>query len=101
MRAADVNALITGDIDQLQEQIHAILASSQHRSLQEFSAGPLALDGSITIDSMSAVFVCGVIDRKLGGGVLRRLARNSQPCDFVSTRALAHLVSRLRERKAA
>jgi hypothetical protein len=99
--AADAEVLVAGDIDGIQGQIHEILAASQRRTLQELTASPITTDGGVLIDSMSAVFVCGVIDRVLGGGVLSRLANNSQPSDFVSTRALASLVVRLQSRKAA
>lgn len=101
MRAADADVLRSGDADQIQDQIHVILAASQRRSLLEFTAGPLVSDGGVLIDSMSAVFACGIIDRTLGGGVLAHLANNSRPGDFVSTRALATLVVRLRSGRAA
>lgn len=101
MQAANANVLLSGGVEQLQDQVHAILAAAQRRSLQEFAAGPVAIDGGVPIDSMSAVFVCGVVDRVLGGGVLSKLARHSRPTDFVSTRALSSLLVRLRSRKAA
>jgi hypothetical protein len=101
LAAADPQALATGDMAEIQEQIHAILAASQRRSLAEFAAGPVATDGGIVIDSMSAVFACSVVNSTMGGGVLSRLAGNSRRDDFVSTRALAALLIRLRTRRAA
>lgn len=101
LRAANAQVLQVCDVDGMQDQIHAILAASQRRSLTEFAGGPVASDGGIVIDSLSAVFVCSIINRIVGGGVLSRLARNSRPEDLVSTRALAALLVRLRSRRAA
>lgn len=101
MRAADAEVLRGCDVGGMEDQILAILGASQRRSLSELVAGPRAPDGGVTIDSMSAVFVCSIINRTLGGGVLPRLAGSSQPGDFVSTRALANLLHRLRSNRAA
>lgn len=101
MQAADAAVLRACDVSGIEDQIVAILAAAQRRSLAELAAGQRAPDGGITIDSMSAVFVCSIINRTLGGGVLRRLADASQPADFVSTRALANLLYRLRSNRAA
>jgi hypothetical protein len=101
MQAADADVLRRCDVGGMEDQILAILAASQRRSLSELAAGQRAPDGGVMIDSMSAVFVCSIINRTLGGGVLPRLAGSSQPGDFVSTRALANLLHRLRSNRAA
>lgn len=101
MQAADADVLRGCDVSGMEDQILAILAAAQRRSVAELAAGQRAPDGGITIDSMSAVFVCSIINRTLEGGVLRRLAGASQPADFVSTRTLAGLLHRLRKNQAA
>lgn len=101
MQAADADVLRDCDASGMEDQILAILAASQHRSLSELTVGQRAPDGGVMIDSMSAVFVCSIVNRTLGGGVLPRLAGRSQPADFVSTRALANLLHRLRSNRAA
>lgn len=101
MQAADADVLRVCDVSGMEDQILAILAAAQRRSLSELAAGQRAPDGGMMIDSMSAVFVCSIINHTLGGGVLRRLAGASQPADFVSTRALANLLCRLRSNRAA
>lgn len=89
MQAADADVLRACDVGGMEDQVLTILAAAQRRSLAELAAEQRAPDGGIMIDSMSAVFVCSIINRTLGGGVLWRLAGASQPADFVSTRALA------------
>jgi hypothetical protein len=101
MQAADADVLRACDVGGMEDQVLTILAAAQRRSLAELAAEQRAPDGGIMIDSMSAVFVCSIINRTLGGGVLWRLAGASQPADFVSTRALANLLYRLRSNRAA
>jgi hypothetical protein len=101
MQAADAEVLRGCDVSEMEDQILAILAAAQRRPLSELVAGQGAPDGGVTIDSMSAVFVCSVINRTIGSGLLRRLPGASQPADFVSTRALANLLCRLRSNRAA
>jgi len=101
MQAADADVLRGCDVDGMEDQILAILAASQRRSLSELAAGQRAPDGGVMIDSMSAVFACSIINRTVGGEVLPRLAGSSQPADFVSTRALANLLHRLRSNRIA
>lgn len=101
MQATDPDVLRGCDASGMEGQIMAILAASQRRSLSELAGGSRAQDGGVMIDSMSAVFVCSIVNRTLGSGILPRLAGSSQPADFVSTRALANLLHRLRSNRAA
>lgn len=94
--AADRAVLRTGTIAQLEHQALAILAASKQRTVAELQAGEFARDGSLAIDSMSAVFVCRIVARALGPREWTSLRGNCEPKDFVSVRSVAVLISRLR-----
>jgi len=94
--AADRAVLRTGTLTQLEQQVLAILAASKQRTVAELQAGELARDGSLAIDSMSAVFVCRIVARVLGPRGWTRLRGNCEPRDFVSVRSVAGLIGRLR-----
>lgn len=94
--AADRTVLRTGTITELEQQVLAILAASKQRSVADLQTGELARDGGLAIDSMSAVFVCRIVARVLGPREWTRLRGNCKPKDFVSTRSVAGLISRLR-----
>lgn len=95
MLAADRTVLRTGTLAQLERQVLDILAASKQRTVAELQAGDLARDGSLAIDSMSAVFVCRIVARVLGPRELTKLRGNCEPKDFVSVRAVSELISRL------
>jgi hypothetical protein len=95
--AADAVTLLTGDQDQVEDQVVDILAASQRRTTGELAAEAHAPDGGIAIDSMSSVFVYSIIRRAVGTSAVPKLGKkNCEPADFLSTRALARLVCRLR-----
>gem|GEM_PF-6904861 len=64
--------------------------------MAELVTGELAGDGSLAIDSMSAVFVCRIVSRVLGPRGWTRLRGHCDPQDFVSVRSVAGLIARLR-----
>lgn len=99
--AADRTVLRTGTLAQLEQQVLAILAASKQRAVADIQTGDLAHDGSLAIDSMSAVFVCRIVARVLGPREWARLRGNCEPKDFVSVRSVAGLISRLRRAVAA
>jgi hypothetical protein len=99
--AANARQLAWGDEAAVERQVLAILAASQRRALTELGSHLLAADGSVAIDSMSAVFVYSIIFDILGSRAMPRLGSNSVPADFVSTRSLARLVHRLRRSESA
>lgn len=94
--AADRTVLHTGTVSQIEQQVLAILAASKQRTIAELQAGEVAPDGSLGIDSMSAVFVCRIVARVLGPRGWTRLRGNCEPKDFVSVRSVAGLIARLR-----
>lgn len=94
--AADRTVLRTGSVSQLEQQVLAILAASKQRTVAELQDGEVAVDGSLAIDSMSAVFVCRIVARVLGPQGWTRLRGNCEPRDFVSVHSVARLISRLR-----
>lgn len=94
--AADRAALRAGTLAQLEEQVLAILAASRQRTVADIQTGDRARDGSLAIDSMSAVFVCRIVARVLGPREWTSLRRNCEPKDFLSVRSVAGLISRLR-----
>lgn len=94
--AADRTVLRTGNLAQLEQQVLAILAAAKHRTVANLQEGDLATDGSLAIDSMSAVFVCRVVARVLGPREWTTLRGNCEPKDFVSVRSVATLISRVR-----
>lgn len=101
MLAADRTILRTGTLTQLEQQVLAILAASKQRTVADLQAGDLAQDGSLAIDSMSAVFVCRIVARVLGPGGWTSLRGKCEPKDFVSVRSVAGLISKLRRAVAA
>lgn len=94
--AAKRDALQTGSLTQLEQQVLTILAAATQRTVAELQAGELAGDGSLAIDSMLAVFVCRIVARVLGPHGWTRLRGNCEPKDFVSVRSVAGVISRLR-----
>jgi len=94
--AADRNVLRSGSVAQVERQVLAILAASTQRTMAELVTGELAGDGSLAIDSMSAVFVCRIVSRVLGPRGWTRLRGHCDPQDFVSVRSVAGLIARLR-----
>jgi hypothetical protein len=94
--AADRAVLRTGTVAELEQQVLAVLAASKQRAVADIQTGNVAQDGSLAIDSMSAVFVCRIVARVLGPREFTSLRGNCEPKDFVSVRAVAGLISRLR-----
>jgi hypothetical protein len=94
--AADRAMLRTGSLTQIEQQVLAILAAAKQRTVAELRAGELSEDGSLAIDSMSAVFVCRIVARVLGPHDWTSLRGNCRPRDFVSVRSIAALIRRLR-----
>jgi hypothetical protein len=101
VRAADPAVLLAGTTEQVEHQVLAILAASKQRTVTDLQTGDLARDGSLAIDSMSAVFVCRIVAQVLGPRDWTRLRGNCSATDFVSTRSVASLVSRLRRQAVA
>ncbi|MGO9294188.1 MAG: hypothetical protein ACLP52_09985 [Streptosporangiaceae bacterium] len=101
VRAADRTVLQSGSVTQVERQVLAILAASTQRTIAELETGELSRDGSVAIDSMSAVFVCRIVARVLGPWGWTRLRGNCDPRDFVSVRSVAGLITRLRRGVAA
>jgi hypothetical protein len=96
VQAADRAVLRSGSVAQVERQVLAILAASTQRSIAELETGELSKDGSLAVDSMSAVFVCRIVARVLGPRGWTRLRGNCNPQDFVSVRSVAGLIARLR-----
>ena len=94
--ATDGTALRAGTLEQLEGQVLAILAASKQCTIADIETGDRARDGSLAIDSMSAVFVCRIVARVLGPREWPSLRGNCEPKDFVSVRSVAGLISRLR-----
>lgn len=94
--AADRDVLRSGSVAELEQQVLAILAASKQRTVPDLQRGDSAADGSLAIDSMNAVFVCRIVSRVLGPREWTKLRGNCEPKDFVSVRAVAQLISRLR-----
>jgi hypothetical protein len=99
--AADRTTLLTGSLAQLEQQVVEILAASKQRSVADLLLGEASADGSLAIDSMSAVFVCRIVERVGGPGGWTKLRGNCEPKDFVSVRSVALLVGRLRRAAVA
>lgn len=97
VRVADRVVLQSGSVTQVEGQVLAILAVSRHRTIIELGSGELHSDGSLAIDSMSAVFVCRIVRRVLRPRGLGRLRGNCGPQDFVSVGSVARLIVRLRQ----
>jgi hypothetical protein len=98
--ATNAAVLRTGTVSQIEGQVLAVLAASKQRTVADLQSGDLARDGSLALDSMSAVFVCRIVARVLGPRDWTSLRGNCEPKDFVSVRTVARLVSRLRRRVA-
>jgi hypothetical protein len=96
VRAAERAVLESGSVAQVERQVLAILAASTQRTIAELETGELSSDGSLAIDSMSAVFVCRIVARVLGPRGWTRLRGNCASQDFVSVRSVAGLITRLR-----
>lgn len=96
VQAADRAVLRTGGLAQIEEQVLHILAASKQTAVADLLAGDLGPDGSLAIDSMSAVFVCRIVARVLGPRDWAGLRGHSQPEDFVSVRAVSALIARRR-----
>jgi hypothetical protein len=96
VRAADCAVLRSGSVAQIELQVLAILAASRQRTMAELASGEVSVDGSLAIDSMSAVFVCRIVGRVLGPRGLSRLRGKCDPRDFVSVHSVAMLIARLR-----
>jgi hypothetical protein len=101
VRAADRAVLQSGTTAQVERQVLAILAASTQHTIAELETGELSRDGSLAIDSMSAVFVCRIVARVLGPRGWTRLRGNCDPQDFVSVGSVARLIGRLRRRAVA
>lgn len=99
--AADRAVLASGNVSQVEQQVLAILAASKQRTVADLATGELADDGSLAIDSMSAVFVCRIVARVLGQRAWTRLRGHCIPADFVSVHSVASLVCHLRKSAVA
>ena len=73
--AVDQAALRTMDPAALSAEILRILASVQGRPADDVARDPLAEDGTVALDSMTAVFLIATIGKALGRPRLVNLAR--------------------------
>lgn len=98
--AANRAVLSTGTPAQVEGQVLAILAASKQRTVADLAGGETADDGSLAIDSMSAVFVCRIVAKVLGPHGWTRLRGNCEPDDFRSARSVSDLIVKLRREVA-
>lgn len=96
MNVADPATLATGVISDVEGQLLDILAAGTGQVRADLLAGEHALDGSLALDSMRAVFLCSIVAATLGPGGIKKFRGNSKATDFKSIHTVASLVCRLR-----
>lgn len=100
LAVVDVAVLTEGSEAEVARHVLELVAASLRRPVAEILDGQEYTEHlEITLDSMTAVFVCKIIADKLGPAQMRAPRGNCQPNDFASTATVARLVCRLRRER--